>query len=275
MWRWWHTAIWFLFVIVMPWLAYRNIGHPVGIWWMFMAGFVLVLMLTGHGITGSWKGAFVDNRNVMSLSRLQMIAWSILVLSAFTVAVFWNLFMGNGLESASPDGGFPELPQALWLLMGISTASMVGSPLILNGKKEQPADERERSKTFELLSQQGYDTGQMENQGQLVLNQTPDQARWSDLFTGEEVGNFARLDLARLQMLFFTMISLLTYGVAIGHLLASRAAIGGGSVIESLPALSEGLVALVGISHTGYLAAKATSNSQTGRDKGPESAGTI
>lgn len=268
-WKAWHNLAWALFLAGMPfsvWYLSKSpiAGKPVVMWWLFMTGLVLILFITGHGITGSWKGALVDNRNVISLSRFQMMAWTTLILSAFGAAVFWNVFHEFTPNSIScladtKKGCLPGLDLTLWLLMGISTASLVGSPLILNAKKNQRPDSEELHRTFELLSQQGYDETQLDNEGQLVVNADPKQARWSDLFTGEETGNFAHLDLARMQMFFFTLISLLSYGVVIGHQLGSATA-----PITDFPVLNEGLLALIGISHTGYLAAKASQNSQTG-----------
>jgi hypothetical protein len=265
-WEWWHYGI-LSIVIVVCGVMLSNSAlalNPVQSWWLVMALLLVFLLTAGHGITGSWRGAFIDNRNLMSLSRFQMIAWTILLLSAFAAAAIWNVF--HTQTDAPLD---IQLPSILWLLMGISTTSLVGSPLILSGKKELHPDRTEMSQTFELLKQQGYDEGQLNNQGQLVINSSPQQARWTDLFTGEETGNFAHLDLARLQMFFFTLVSILIYGVAIGHMLGevsvtSEAIQQGKNVITKFPELSEGLVALIGISHTGYLAAKAVSSSQSG-----------
>jgi hypothetical protein len=149
--------------------------------------------------------------------------------------------------------------------MGFSTASLIGSPLILRAKKNLQPDVVEMGQTFELLSQQGYDISELSHQGHLVVNAKPNQARWSDLFTGEETGNFAYLDLARMQMFFFTLVSLLSYGVLLGHQFGTATAI-----IKDFPVLNEGLLALIGISHTGYLASKASQNSQIGNSISPE-----
>lgn len=260
-WEWWHTAFWVLFTIGLPTMAFYQVDHLVRVWWLFMAGFVLILLITGHGVTGTWKGAFIDNRNVLSLSRFQMMAWTTLVLSAFITAAFWNIF-----KVSAPNPIDIVLPKELWLLMGISTASLVASPLILSDKKKQQPNQKEMRQTFELLAEQGYDKNKLDNQGLLVVNESPDQAHWSDLFTGEETGNFAHLDLARLQMFFFTLVSLLTYGVAIGHILDEVASANPAVRFSDFPVLSEGLLALIGISHSGYLAAKATANSQTGSE---------
>jgi hypothetical protein len=267
-WKWWHSTIWGLFITGLPILAYYQQNQLVGVWWIFMVGFVLILLVTGHGVTGSWKGVLIDERNVMSLSRFQMITWTILVLSAFSAVVFWNIFTATPLGLDPGKSAIPDFPPELWLLMGISTASLVGSPLVLSGKKQQQPNHKEMEKTFELLSNdQRYDKDELDNQGLLVVNKSIDQARWSDLFTGEETGNFAHLDLARLQMFFFTLVSLLTYGVTIGHLLGVEALRATPQIIVDFPKLSEGIIALIGISHTGYLAAKATANSQTGSER--------
>lgn len=267
-WKSWHSLGLGILIVAVPvgaWFLSGDLskGSALKVWWLFMAGFVAFLLISGHGIVGCWRGAFIDNRNVISLSRFQMVAWTILVLSAFGAAVLWNIRhdAANGDSSCLADmekGCTPALPGTLWLLMGLSTASLVGSPLILNTKKKQPSDPTEKQRTFELLSQQGYDSNSLDSDGQLVVNTDPAHARWSDLFTGEETGNFARLDPARLQMFFFTLVALLSYGVLIGHRLGSSE-----RLIADLPGLSEGLLALIGISHTGYLAAKASQNSQT------------
>ena len=252
-WTFGHTIAWLLFIVVLPLAFIYKIEQPVTAWWILMAGFMSILLITGHGVTGSMKGAFVDNRNTLSLSRFQMMAWTILILSALCAAAFWNIKVGD------PNPLNIGLKEELWLLMGISTASLVGSPLILNGKKALAPDRAEMSKTFELLKQQGYDTDKLDNQGHLIVNAAPHHARWSDLFTGEETGNFAHLDLARLQMFFFTLVALLVYGAA----LLSKLGTTSGAITE-LPTLTYGLLALIGISHTGYLTAKATANSQSG-----------
>lgn len=254
-----HTIAWIVFIIALPIACTYQMEHPREMWWMLIIGFAAISLITGHGITGSWKGALVDGRNTVSLSRFQMVAWTILILSALCVAVFWNIYGVVSVPKDVTNSVNITLPGELWLLMGISTASLVGSPLILSGKKKLQPDQREMEKTFELLTQQGYDENKLSNEGQLIVNVSPDQARWSDLFTGEETGNFAHLDLARLQMFFFTLISLLVYGVAIAGMFETAA-----GPIKTFPELSEGLLALIGISHTGYLAAKGIANSQTG-----------
>ena len=260
-WQWWHSGALFvlpaaLIVIMVAGFKYDITGTPVKTWGALIVMFVMFSMIVGHGVTGSWKGAFIDNRNVISLSRFQMLAWTVLVLSAFMAAALWNI-----LHAATPTPLDITLPETLWLLMGISTTSLVASPLILNGKKNKQPDVDEKQKTLDLLSKQGNILA--DNQGQVMINTSIEQASWVDMFTGEETGNAAHLDLTRVQMFFFTIVSLLCYGVAIGHLLAAT---GNAQAITDFPGLSEGLIALISISHVGYLVAKAIPHSQTDSD---------
>jgi hypothetical protein len=276
-WEWWHSWGLLLLMFIFPALAYYKLAVLTHSWLVFMAGTIIGLFLVGHGVTGSWKGAFVDNRNVVSLSRLQMIAWTILILTAFSSSVLWNIYRSSTpVVSSCPESlsktDDPKcrsavdigLPPELWLLMGISTASLVGSPLILYDKKKLQPNMKERNQTFELLSEQGYDQNKLDHQGLLVVNESPKHARWSDLFTGEEVGNFAHVDIARLQMFFFTIVSIFVYGVALWVMLEGAVTT---APIAKFPILPDGLLALIGISHTGYLAAKATTKSQIGNDQ--------
>jgi hypothetical protein len=115
-------------------------------------------------------------------------------------------------------------------------------------------------RTLKFLGSQG-DT-QVSNQGLVVTRTDIQQARWTDLFTGEETGNAAHMDLSRVQMFFFTLVTLITYGVALGGMFKAPGVQTSG--IGAFPELSQGLLALIGISHTGYLASKAMPASQSG-----------
>ena len=71
---------------------------------------------------------------------------------------------------------------------------------------------------------------------------------WSDLFIGEDVSDAAHLNLAKIQMFFFTVLLLITYGV-------SEASLFGGSEgnPDALPDFGEDMLTLFGISQGGFL----------------------
>lgn len=240
-WRPWHTAA---LILLTAFCVGMAIWRPLGIyssWITVMVTILLFIMVAGHGIKGVWRGALIDERNKMSLSRFQMLTWTIVVLAAFgTIAIARALV--DPITSMDI-----AVPPTVWLLMGISTTSLLGSPLIMNSKKSAP----EPPKANETLAEQGADPKSLRVEGRVIANTSVRDARWADLFTGEEVANVTHLDLAKIQMFFFTVLTVLAYAVAIGVSLR------GDTIPSSLPEVGDGMLTLLGISHGGYLAGKA------------------
>jgi hypothetical protein len=96
------------------------------------------------------------------------------------------------------------------------------------------------------------------NRGQLMINRRLEAAQWTDMFRGEEIGNAAHLDLGKIQLFYFTIVLVLAYAVALGTAFASSDV-----RIGQLPAMDSSMVALLGISHAGYLTHKAIPHSET------------
>ena len=252
-----HTAG-LLIIIVIPLLGLMipNNVNRLYVWLLILTLLVFFAVIAGHGVTGRWFGLLIDERNKMSLSRLQMILWTVIILSGFLTAALSNIAIG------AEDPLSITMPEELWLLMGISTTSLVGSPLILSGKKVKKPEENEQKDNISLVAaEEGINPEKVEsklaNKGQLVANADLEYAQISNLFKGEEIGNFAQLDLAKVQMFYFTMVLVLSYAVALGDTLAGTGA------VDKLPALSSSMVVLLGISHAGYLTNKAVPHSQS------------
>jgi hypothetical protein len=83
---------------------------------------------------------------------------------------------------------------------------------------------------------------------QLTSNDTRYDARWSDMFMGEEFANQGRLDVGKVQLFYFTIILAVAYIGALAVLFINNSI-----ALNSFPSLNEGLVTLLGISHAGYL----------------------
>ena len=60
-------------------------------WFASMALLVALTALIGRGVTGHWRGALIDERNRLSLSRVQVLVWTVLVLSGFLIAASVNV----------------------------------------------------------------------------------------------------------------------------------------------------------------------------------------
>ena len=135
----------------------------------------------------------------MSLSRFPTILWTLLVLSGYLTIATKRI---HGGTSNPFDYG---IDTKLWALMGISTASLVGSPLLFQSKKfQQPAANSVEKAS--MLLKEDQKTIQDNNQGRLYANVGPLDAGFTDIFQGDEIGNTAYLDPAKSQMFFFSLI---------------------------------------------------------------------
>ena len=236
-----HSGVTLGVVALWIWWAIWPPDWGMRTFWLWgIAALTLLTVVAGSGVTGNWRGAFIDDRLKMSLSRLQLLAWTILILSAFGAIAIARV-RSNPLTSL--DIGVPE---TIWALLGISATSLLGSPLIKNSRKQAPTP----SNAQKLLSDQGQSATSVEIEGQVVKNTDISQASMADLFRGEYVNNVALLDLGKIQMFFFTLVLILAYGFAVNEALQAATA------PASLPDVGEGMLPLLGISHAGYLANK-------------------
>ena len=196
--------------------------------WLATLGLLLgIAVLVGRIVTGDWRGILVDTRNKLSIARLQLLLWTVFVLSGYLAIALVNVARGAGdpLAIGVPDG--------LWAAMGVSTASLAAAPYVLN---RQP--------------------------GRLAKNATPEAAGWRDLVSDEVDGFDDRVDLGKLQMVLVTGVLLVAYAVALADRLR-----GSHGVVHALPAVNGAFVILLGISHAGYLAKKRAPRAGAARER--------
>ena len=244
-----HSAAAILLLVLIPvvdWVAIK--GHSVKYGWLATMFLLMAFSaILGQAIMGCWRGVLIDARNVISLSRFQMLLWTTIVLSAFVTAALYNVF-----ASIDEPLGI-QVPSTMWMLMGISTTSLVGAPMLLAQKTTATPSAQALADTQALLVAKGEAPGDTKALGQVLGNTDPDLARWSDMFTGDETSNGAHLDLAKLQMFFFTLLVALSYCVVLFHMFGFAQADG----ITTFPKPDQSTLALIGISHAGYLVNKA------------------
>lgn len=232
--------------------------------WIFQAHvaflIVMVILILFMAVIGMVTlnrplGFLISERNVMSLSRVQLSAWTILVLSAFLVAALKRVL--------APEVEAPldiVIDWKVWALLGISTASFISSPMVLSNKKTKiptaAAVTRTEPEIARIVSQPGnlqQGVVAANRQGSLFRYPDPKHALFFDIFEGDEVGNTLTVDISKVQMFFFTVIAVFTYAVALYQLFYT----GAPEDFASFPVPSEGLVWILGISHAGYLGTKA------------------
>jgi hypothetical protein len=217
---------------------------------------IMVIVVAGYAINGKFLGALIDERKMVSLSRFQIALWTTVVLSAFLEIALSNIHM----KVTDPLG--ISVPSQIWAVLGISTTSLIGSPLIREAKRRRNPD---RSVTQANLSKAGKAQGRpLANDGQVVNNLDIDKAGWADMFRGEDVADADNLDLGKIQMFLFTVIVVAAYAIAIGGLLLENTPAGAPALgIKALPLLDASMVVLLGISHAGYLGNKAVPRGKT------------
>jgi hypothetical protein len=153
-------------LLLLLWLIF---GHgwqrilawdPVLLWFVILAILAGALLVIGRIGNEQWLGVLINPQFHMSLSRLQIVLWTLLVLSAYiTIAIHrlsGNLAamdanaiadctktLGRAPASAEDCGGGAiniTLPPELLLAMGISAASFAGTSIIQSAKKGKTLD---------------------------------------------------------------------------------------------------------------------------------------
>jgi len=213
----------------------------IGVYWLVVSIAILVVFLAfGLKICRRPLGILIDARNKMSLSRLQIVLWSWLIISAF-----FSVALARKTVDIDMD------PQ-IWALMGISLASTTGAAIIKGTKAgQEPDDAKLTARAKEAVS-----TGQ----GVLHQNSNMKDAKLVDMVEGEEISNYSYVDITKVQMLFFTVAMVVGYA---WMLWGSNWTFPQGSQPIKFPSLSGPMVTILGISHAGYLVNKAAPKTPT------------
>jgi hypothetical protein len=288
-----------LIIFVGLWLPARlgvaNPGGGMALSWLINALLMFaIIALIGLALDKGPFGILIDHRNMMSLSRLQMVLWTVMILSAFITTALARVAdtrvhpdgyqcglvtAADGSEVPDPNCAGPldiTMPPLLWTLMGISLTSAISSPLLKAFKAQRTAEDDRRRKTAAARTSMTLGGADVEpatyenvlkekeaehpeetkltNEGALVKKTSWMDARLSDIYMGEEVANFMYVDIAKVQNFLFSVFSVVAYAVALGFAMNGAQNMAG---FFAFPEVPEGLVAVIGISHGGYLTDKA------------------
>jgi len=225
---------------ISNWFAGRKQRGPEGFWWSFAitglllavplgwAGFsvrvwpttvyiilidVLVAFMVALGVTvmGTAAGVVVNARNCVSLSKLQIAAWTVVVIAALAAGTIWNMWIGvaQPLDINIPN----EVLEAL----GISAASFIAAPALLSIKGNQsPAqgDATDDAKTL-TATPDPNDAAV----GALFAHAIPAAAQWTDMLRGDDLATARQVDLSKVQQLLVTALLIAVYGIAVWNTL--------------------------------------------------------
>jgi hypothetical protein len=196
----------------------------VAAWLITMAMIGLLCGCIGRAITGRWDGVLIDGRNRIALSRLQMFAWTLLILSTLITAVASNLAT---TQSTAAFG--ITIWDELLVAMGISTVSLAATPALLTLKENA-------------------------SPGTVAARDDTQKPSWLDIFRGDGTDEEMKPDLSKIQQFLITLSIVGGYAVAIGYLMYH---LGPDARFTQFPPLDPKFIWLLGISHAGYLTYKA------------------
>lgn len=159
-------------------------GWTLAAWLVTVVAMVLILAAIGKALQDRPAGVIIDNRNRISLSKLQMIGWTVLILSGLvTLAATMLARLYGAPATLTLDG-------TLIALMGISTTTLVAAPGLLS-LKTAPVDTRPAA----------------------------ENAHWTDLVQGDEAANADAPDLSKIQQVLITLIVMGIYAFMLGNML--------------------------------------------------------
>ena len=208
------------------------------------------LAIAGHSARKRWDGVFIDERNRISLSRFQIILWTLLLVSALFTAGLTNI-MGTA-PSASPLA--IDIPPEVWALLGLGSFTAVASPALV--KREEQHAFRSPASPDLLVGAVKHERNLTDPGvfvGRVYHNAAPADARWIDLIHGDLEG-IRHVDIAKVQQLAFTVLLVTIYAGGLWSVMGPTS--GPFANIQRFPAVDAGFVALLGISHAAYLASK-------------------
>lgn len=248
----WTGIILIVLIVAMVLLAWHA---RAGLNWILVIGLMAVFFaVIGIAITGRPFGILIGEQKTMSLSRFQMALWTLIIASGYFVIVIARIKQGDVADPLAV-----QIDWQIWTLLGISTASLVGSPLVSSAKRQKVPNQKA---IVAAGRPYGEDKKAVEASrvGVLYPNQDAKDARLTDMFEGEELANSSLVDLAKVQMFFFTIVVALSYSAELLHMIAVDDLAADNM---ALPAIHEGLLALLGISQAGYLGNKSVTQTPT------------
>lgn len=226
-----------------------------------LAAAAVVGFFSGHGLFG----VLLDGRGKYSLSRLQILVWTAMVIGGYFGIAF-------------PKKDFVSIPAEVLGLLGIALGSTVISTAITanhmqTGRTESEGErgrEIAASAQNEMLQLLGVERPELlsadektallaylsedecaELNRQVIARRKPS---WMNLFTQEQRGTEHLIDVGKLQMFAWTVTALLIYGA----MLVSRLTLPLEELCEltELPNVTGTILTLMGISQAAYLGMK-------------------
>jgi hypothetical protein len=208
-----------------------------------LLGLLSLFTAIGLLVEDSTVGVLLTARNTYSLSRLQMVLWTILVLGALMAATACRAW--DHVAPLSID-----IPTDLLTAMGISYVSAAAAPALLTLKSQGTPPPNQ------VAAAEGRMGEALAPTGQVMGRPAASSASLTDLIKGDELSTAGTIDLSKVQQLLITIMLIVVYGGSLGALFAQPDF----AIAKTyLPPFTKDFVNLMLVSHGGYLVYKAAS----------------
>lgn len=231
------------------------------LWCLNIILFAVIIIGAGVCVPSGVNRLFIDSKRYRySLSQIQIILWTVIILSAFFTVVMARymdmLYAKEELYNAILENqpADVKIPERLFMVMGISVSALLGK-LGLNSFRAN-RNLKKGADVIQGLKNIVVNSGKSEENehGGLYVNLDLGEARISDIFMGEEANDYHSPDFTKIQNFIITVIVLIVYCMELSYILNHR--YHDISNLKVLPGFGDGLWALIIISHAGYLVRK-------------------
>ncbi len=237
------VSLWMLFlalllIIGLIFARHGEYDSNLLLGWLCTAALIsLFLFLLGQFTKHGARTFFIDgNRNKYSLSRIQMVCWTVIILSAHLTLTLTRIVHSNDKEGHTLyASGLPSdksenyasavgIPKEVLALLGISIGAALITPVINNtkGRKTNRKDDTvKKSKKLDnssvvplyenVLKMNVGSNRNVSNIGAIQINKKIENAKLIDIFMGEEVKNYKLLDISKIQQFVITLAVMVSY----------------------------------------------------------------
>jgi hypothetical protein len=217
-------------------------------WGAVLLSLLIVAVCAGHLANGRWIGVLIDDRNRISLGRLQWLLWFLVLFSAYFTGAVWDVAFGD----------LPVVETNLFAVLGITTGSAVLANVVVEGKKNDqsptPNAVPPAPTPGVALAAAAAANPNANRIGKVDVNASPQDASFADLYLGEDVTTRQSVDASRLQKLVITILLVTVYVQMLWSAFVDASAT---YHAFSMPIVGTNFLGMMGISHAAYLVAKA------------------
>jgi len=218
-------------------------------WGAVLLSMLIMATWAGYLANGRWIGVLIDERNRISLARLQWLLWFLLLFSAYFTGAVWDTAFGD----------LPVVETNLFMVIGITTGSAVISNVVVQNKKADTSPTPNAvppapTPGVPMTAATAVDPG-AHRMGKADVNASPADASFEDLYLGEDATNRQSVDASRLQKLIITFLLVTVYFEMLWSAFVDASAT---YHAFSMPIVGTNFLGMLGASHAAYLIAKAS-----------------